>query len=249
MITFRLNAMAAITVGLGCTFRALAGPDWIEADHGDAGSSIITAQPVTIPVVGRIIGSLNTGVVADFEDVYLIRILGPTMFQAHTDSAGGGSADFDTQLWLFDANGLGLLGNDDAAAGVMQSQLLASSNDGTGVTLTTPGCYYLAISGFNNDPVSSGGAIFSQASATEISGPDGPGGAQPLSGWTGAGAVGNYAIQFITIPMPTVGGPACQPIATPTLSEWGLSVLTLLLLIAGAILIRRRSLTAMRAAG
>jgi hypothetical protein len=239
MSTYRLGTVAPIVLVLACASRAIAGPNWDEAINGggDAGSSIITAQPVTLLQVNRISGSLSTGVVADFEDVYLIRITEPTLFQAHTDSAGGGSADFDTQLWLFSAIGLGLLGNDDVATNDFQSQLLASSNDGTGIMLTTPGCYYLAISGFNNDPLSAGGAIFNQVSFTEISGPDGPGGAQPLSGWTGAGAVGNYAIQFITTP-PTVGGPVCQ--AIPTLSEWGLIILTLVLLTAGGVLIRRQ---------
>jgi hypothetical protein len=102
-----------------------AGPDWIEDDHGDAGSfpgSAQVTQGTSVGGLSRISGSLDgsglmglVGGQGDFEDMYLIRITDPLNFCATTVPCGPGcgSATFDTQLWLFDANGFGLLGNND----------------------------------------------------------------------------------------------------------------------------------------
>ena len=41
------------------------------------------------------------------------------------------------------------------------------------------------------------GEIFDFATTTEISGPDGPGGALPITGWSGQGETGFYTIRLV----------------------------------------------------
>ena len=134
----------------------------------------------------------------DIQDMYQIMITNPQGFSAWTsgDQGGaGGSASFDTQLWLFDINGLGVLGNDDNPGGSpFHSGITVPADDGTGSAPAGPGLYYLAISGFNDDPLSASGAIFFQDSFDEVSGPDGPGGNSAISGWGGGGETGSYDI-------------------------------------------------------
>jgi hypothetical protein len=172
---------------------AVAGPNWNEV--GDAGKKGNTAQVPTGPAsLNSISGSLSTlrdSRAPDFEDMYLINISNPSAFMAVTDDSISGT-NFNAQLWLFDVNEHGLLAADDNFNG--QPLLLNSSNDGTNVVVDMPGLYYLAISGFNNDPVSLAGLIFNQEGPNEISGPDGPGGALPHEDWTGTGETGNYTI-------------------------------------------------------
>ncbi|MEP0877549.1 DVUA0089 family protein [Funiculus sociatus GB2-M2] len=55
-----------------------------------------------------------------------------------------GGANFDTQLFLFDEDGILVAQNDDSS-GTFQSTLPASTLES--------GTYFLAISSFNNDPV------------------------------------------------------------------------------------------------
>ena len=198
--------------------RAAAGPIWPE---GAAGRLPGTAEPITIPftrITGELTGSLFRGVEAqDFEDMYLIQILDPRDcggkgFFASTDwmVTPGGANDFDTQLWLFDAAGRGLLGNDDVGPGNQQSFISFPATDVTFQPFPGAGLYYLAITGFNDDPVSPGGQIFNQASPFEISGPDGPGGGMPIVDWTatGSSAIGQYDILLhcvAPIPEPATG--------------------------------------------
>jgi hypothetical protein len=98
------------------------------------------------------------------------------------------SANFDTQLFLFDASGFGVLGNDDGSPGLQARVASAALAAGT---------YYLAVSGYNFDPISAGGLIFPSSPFGPIYGPTGPGGGSPLSGWNGAGfAGGAYTINL-----------------------------------------------------
>lgn len=204
MSRFKLTAFTVL-MGFVPT-GALAGPIWPE---GAAGRFPSSAEPVTVPVThitGALTGSLFRGVEAnDFEDMYQIRILderdcGGKGFTANTTwmVVPGGINDFNTQLWLFDASGRGLLGNDDAGPGVPQSFISFPANDLTLQPFPGPGIYYLAITGFNDDPLSPGGQIFNQASPFEISGPDGPGGLLPINNWSSNGTsdIGLYDIQL-----------------------------------------------------
>jgi hypothetical protein len=189
--------------------------------------------------LGLITGSLaavRDAQAIDFEDMFLIRITDPVNFTARTDP-GFGSATFNTELWLFrlDASNkllaYGLLGNDEILGGPAgPSRLQPPATDGTGQTIPGAGLYLLAISGQGNDPRSAGGAIFNQASATEVSGPDGPGGPGAHNSWTGAGPVGNYSIHL-------VGAALVPPV--PAMTPLGGAILASLVVAAGVVVFRR----------
>ncbi|HEY3246089.1 MAG TPA: hypothetical protein VGM03_22325 [Phycisphaerae bacterium] len=236
MVATGVRPTVFIVAGLVLSSRVVAGPEWCEVS--DAGSTRATAQVITVagPVTKIKCGSLSTGLVADYEDMYLLRINDNTTFLARTINVPPDDpTDFNTELWLFDANGFGIVGNDDAPAppATTLSQLLPMANDNSGAMITGPGCFYLAVSGHANVPVSAGGVIFNQNSATEISGPDGPGGGLTHLGWSGPGAVGHYTVELMA-----VSGPPCANI--PAVDDVGLGVLVILVAMAGIILIRRR---------
>jgi len=191
---------------------AMAGPDWEESLYGDAGPLLSTAQVVTgIGTLSTIRGTLEAFADSgDFQDMYRIEINCPAAitFKAGTDPSFGGSGDFNTQLWLFNANGLGLLGNNDVTPSLGLSGFGNMSTDGTGIVISAPGTYYIAVSGLGSVPINSAGqALFSFVSPMEVSGPDGPGGSTPIAGWSGPGASGEYIIGFSTcakfVPPPT----------------------------------------------
>ncbi len=180
--------------------QSLFGPEWIE--QGDAGSLPGSAQSITTNgSVGRVRGALaGAGALdgnPDFEDMYRVTITVPTAFYIRTDPDSGGGANFNTQLWVFSADGFGILGNDEAPSGV-GSAVYQYATDSTRAGIYEPGVYFLAISGFLNRPTSGGLDIFSFASISEISGPDGPGGANPIDGWTNSPncQFGNYILSL-----------------------------------------------------
>ena len=181
---------------MGVSAAAFAGPDWVE--QGDAGAGLTSAQVTsnTFGTLNSISGNLTGGRTPDYEDCYLIRIMNPANFSMQV-----GSANFNAQLFLFNisvTNGaFGLLANDDQSATNNMPRIGNMSNDGTNVIVSLPGLYMIGITGFNHDPVSQTGAIFNQATTTEISGPDGPGGFNPQTGWAGTGETGSYEI-FLT---------------------------------------------------
>jgi hypothetical protein len=115
----------------------------------------------------------------DGQDMYLIHIDGGGTFSATTV----GGASFDTELFLFDANGKGVYANDDASGDFAPSTLRANHS----LTPITPGDYYLAITQCCSAPISDAGQIFTIAGANHraLSGPTGPGGASPVTGYTG----------------------------------------------------------------
>jgi hypothetical protein len=164
---------------------------------GDAGQLPATAQ-ATDSGSGSLASIVGATSGADLVDMYQINIRDFQNFQAGTGAAGG-SATFDTQLWLFDSAGNGVLANDDCALGCgLQSHIQGPTPiPAEAGGLTANGNYYIAVSGFNNDPTSAGGAIFTQTAFTDLSGPDGPGGGSPIAGWGGGGAFGSYTIGLV----------------------------------------------------
>ncbi|MGE3106751.1 MAG: hypothetical protein AB7G11_14845 [Phycisphaerales bacterium] len=203
---------------------ALAGPDWVEI--GDAGSAVNTAQiplrPIGATSLFSIEGVLATGVLGnDYEDLYFFRVVDPAQF-----SVTVATADFNAVMYLFDItvnNELyGRLGNDNMSAESVLPRLTSAATDGTGVQITQPGDYLIAITGAGRVPVSRTGAIFNLGSATEISGPDGVGGLNPLSDWTGIGEQGNYRMVFTSADFPAVPGPGAGVIALGGLAGLGL---------------------------
>jgi hypothetical protein len=151
---------------------------------GDAGDLPGTAQDLSGEGVARIDGRL--GQVGDI-DMYRLCVSGGGTFSATT--VGGTSVD--TQLFLFDPDGRGVYANDDRG-GILQSDLPA----GDPLTPQVQGDYLLAVGAYNIDPLSASGMIF--PNETGLVGPDGPGGADPVTAWGGrANASGAYTI-FVT---------------------------------------------------
>lgn len=176
---------------------SLAGPDWVE--ETDAGSLPPTSQaPKGNGPISSIAGSLLAVTAAggaDMEDMYTIFIHDPANFVAQTTITG--SATFDTQLWLFNVNQRAVLANDDITFGQPGSRISSPANDGTGQTISAPGVFFLAVTGYNNDPVNAfNSALFNQATRIEISGPDGPAGSFPIAGWGTSNESGTYVIRL-----------------------------------------------------
>jgi hypothetical protein len=183
---------------------------WVEngnrnGNGGDAGQTLATADVTLGP------GALNdiVGVIGNQNDVdiYQIAITDPNNFSATTvvdgpPSPGTTPPTLNTQLFLFDANGYGIVANDDTASG----EIRATIPPNFFVGVQGAGVYYLAIStngsgspGSGLNPVSMSGQIFILDPATALSGAIGPGFADPLSTWTGVGQSGGaipYDIQL-----------------------------------------------------
>lgn len=123
-----------------------------------------------------------TGVLdASDVDMFCISITDEAAFTATFDGS------FDSQLWLFDSAGMGVTYNDDGPGG------LNSFIDSTNVL--SNGVYFLAISRYNRDAVSSGGLIWNNSPFTGQNAPTGPGAGSAVSGWTGTtSAGGSYLI-------------------------------------------------------
>jgi len=156
------------------------------ADVGDlpGTSSEVTGR-------GTAIKNISGNIDLDDADMYKIRVCDKNVFQV---TAVGGSS-LDTMVWLFDLTGKGIVMNDDSSATNGQSTI----GGATGSPLVTAnGLYYLAISEFQHTPfdVSSQQLwLFPQASAIVQAAPDGPGAANPLTGWTGAtSTLGAYVL-------------------------------------------------------
>jgi len=167
----RIGLRCSLAVVLGSLLLAgsAAGAVWTEV--GDAGKLIGTAQETGVGPLTSITTDLSS---ATDVDLFKFRVVG----QGEVTFTTTGS--FDPQLFLFDANGKGIVANDNAATG-----FAPDGNASITATLTS-GVYYLGFSLANVDPVSSAGLIFPDLS-TGLLGPTGPGGKDPLSGWQQSG--------------------------------------------------------------
>lgn len=188
----RIDRLNMFALSLVAAPIALAGPEWVEI--GDAGSLPNTAQKITGTgsSTTSVRGTLNPGSGAagsggDAQDMYMVQITEPQVFYVSTSPHLGGSAEFDTQLWIFEVEGGGLLGNNNTwvpkGGGNQGSTIWSASNDGTQIVITEPGLYLFAISTVETVPASDGGPMFFFFTPTEVSGPDGPGGQLPIIGW------------------------------------------------------------------
>ncbi|MER3403086.1 MAG: hypothetical protein C4337_07265, partial [Armatimonadota bacterium] len=174
---------------------------WDETNNGggDAGDLPETAQNTAGNSIPAIRGTLDT----DDVDMYAIYIDNPNSFSATTV----GSTSIDTQLWLFDANGKGVVFNDDSR-GTVQSTI----DNSTGC-IQAPGLYYLAISRYNRDAVGcEGGLIWNNTPYTGVRCPDGPESTSRVTGWSGSTASGNYIIRLTGVRGATRNNPdGCPP--------------------------------------
>jgi hypothetical protein len=190
-------------------------PCWCEGidGDGDAGSLPDDAQ---IPDEGDegarpfecILGQLSsTGPAEDFEDMYLIRVCPPAAgFVARTNFM---PTTFNTQLFLFRIDERGRVANDDISPKINRSRITGVPDEGPPLM---PGLYYLAVSGFPRSPESAGGPIFTFQTPFQQSGPDGPGGGAPITGWFSgmAPAVGEYRIGMSGVTFATGSAMDCN---------------------------------------
>ena len=125
-------------LALGVAASSAGAQVWNEV--GDAGQNGVSqAQVISGSGPLAAISGALTGV--NDVDLYAIQITDEANFLATTV----GGAAFDTQLFLFNADGSGQVENDDFAA-TLQSGV---NSDG----VFSNGLYYLAISSFNADPL------------------------------------------------------------------------------------------------
>ena len=159
---------------------------WDETTNGggDAGNTVETAQIVAgSGPIDRITGTFEG---TDF-DVFVISICDATAFSATTQFSPNNP---DTQLFLFDAAGMPVEFNDDAA-GIGYSRIDATYVTGTGN-------YLLCLSRYDNDPIDAGGNEFwLDAPFAGVRAPDGPGVGNALAGNNGANVTaGSYRIDL-----------------------------------------------------
>ena len=204
----RIAKVLALILAMGFAPGAGAIP-WTEV--GDAGDLPATAQvPTGSGALSSIFGSIPSAGAAD-ADMYRIHISTPLTFSATTVGTVGlaGTQLENTELFLFNAAGIGVYGRDDDP-GTARTTLPAGSLLGPLV----PGDYFLAISGFARAPVSPLGLIFPSSPSTTLFGPTPPGGTQTISGWTGleeAASRGNYRIDLTGAEFASIAAPVPEP--------------------------------------
>lgn len=179
---FKIFWLTALSAALVATAIA---DTWTEV--GDAGDLPGTAQMTgTGANWGNPLTSISGDYGANDVDMYAIMICDEANFRATTV----GGTTWDTQLWLFDANGAGVAFNDDSSG--FQSTL-------TSQFVNSNGLYYIAITRYNRDALNSGGQLIWNNSpfGTERA-PDGPGAGNPVvASWTGSTtAAGGYRIDL-----------------------------------------------------
>ncbi|MDG1899992.1 MAG: DVUA0089 family protein [Phycisphaerales bacterium] len=206
MLSMIFVASALATTSLG----SVVGPNYEEDDGNDAGSTVNTSKKLNgsgqlLLLSGSLSGdSRGQG---DYQDVYQILISDVEAFKLNFLGTEG---DFDTMLWLFDEEGRALLGNNDSLIDGQPSPLSFLRNESTdgSFQLQNPGKYYIAISGFNSQPVSELGSMFDLgADPFGVFAANGQGANATQNGWTQNGATGNYllsleGVSFIPVPAP-----------------------------------------------
>jgi hypothetical protein len=159
-----------------------------ETTDTDAGSLIGTA--IDVGDVLQYNGFAGT-IAANDVDVWGFQISKSGICRALTNFP------YNPQLFLFNASGYGIVGNDNiAGAGAIYYDSYIEA-------MLTPGTYYLAISRSNMDPLDSLGRMIFTDNST---GPQTPTGAGPLAGWSGNVQFGSspdaYKLYIDAVPIP-----------------------------------------------
>lgn len=198
-----LAASLAFAVGSAAT----AGPVWDIDYTDDARQTAGTAQVITsslspyINIFGRLGGYGFVG--SDFVDMYQIHISSQTLVSISTAGGSlGGSADFNTQLFIFRRKGgngnnvraAAMRANNDAALGNLGSRIGDEFDPTSEYTLLSPGYYYLAITGYGTMAVNEGGGLI--WSGLDDPGATVSGNEQFLGDWAGQGEIGEYHIRL-----------------------------------------------------
>lgn len=184
----QIRAIAFVTVLAAAAGLASA---QVHVEAGDAGQ-LAGGQGTGNGALTAIRGVLDGAVDVD---MYQIRVDDWAAFSATTTANAELPApvESDTQLFLFSSSGMGIAFNDDIANGALSTlpighELYAGRTNGEIV--------WLAISGYNIDPTSGGGLIWTNTPFTGVRTPNGPGAASPVDGWTGENLAprGSYRI-------------------------------------------------------
>ncbi len=201
-ITIKLSDRLTID-GADSGLFAITQDTTVAPESSDAGQSLSTSQDLTSQN-GQLVTGIR-GILSDDNDVdiYQITLPGNQTFSATTVNS---STNVDTRLFLFDANGRGVYFNDDVDSETVKSTLPTEHP----LTPQKAGNYYLAITSYENEPLSEDGKIFGSGSFTDILGATGNGSSQPLSSWSDNGSQsGTYFIDITdssTTPTEISGG-------------------------------------------
>jgi hypothetical protein len=177
-------------------------PQWDETvdGGGDAGNLPSTAQtPTGTNPFTNLNGNIPNGGDAD---MYLINICDSANFSASTTNADTAG---DTQLWIFNEQGLGVTFNDDNPSGGTLLSVISSS------FIPGNGNYYLAVSRYNTDPVDEGGNLLWNNTPFNVERtPDGPGAFSAVAAWLGSSGTGSYRVNMTGVCF-AGGNPPCDP--------------------------------------
>ncbi|MFM7052694.1 MAG: DVUA0089 family protein [Planctomycetota bacterium] len=231
MLKFRTTAPSSRPLAIAIAFSTLAaapaafaGPDWDEGPV-DAGNTLATAQIISTTggintITGRLNGTALTGG-SDFQDCFLFNIDSPMSFNLTTSPGTGESGNFNPMMFLFKLDvragvwvAKAVMANNDLALGNPQAGLKGDTNDGSGTTISAPGVYLIAISGFGSQPINSAGEfIFNQAFLEPgiFAGPTGlPVANYELAGWSSDGSTGSYLMTVAGVSGTTVPAPGAM---------------------------------------
>lgn len=195
-----MKALLTCAVAFGVLFAVPAMAQWQE--QGDAGNLPATAQvPVGQGALTTITGDATT--IGDV-DMYCIRIENPAAFGANTCL---GSANWDTQLFVFRADGVGVVWDDDDCTADLRSEILVGQMGAC--QYAVPGAnYYIAVSRYNNDPRNGTTACFVGTQCNT-------GAALPVDNWSGTTSAGGVYTITLTGVTYCAGATAVEP------STWG----------------------------
>lgn len=172
--------LLTVSVPLGLQFNGGEGDIVVQAGQvphpnnpftevGDAEQLLGADQTVNSPASGAAFDAIFGNLSSDSDvDLYQLFLTEGQPFTASTV----GSTDINTQLFLFDSNGLGVFANNDSVgfqSTVPLYQPFIPAHSGT---------YYLGISSYDKDPLSSQGYIFDA-----VENPNASGAGLPLNGW------------------------------------------------------------------
>lgn len=211
-------------LALGATFRAPGFAALVVASG--AGPLPGSAQDLTAyDGVTEVVGALDfpLGV-----DMFKINISFPPSFFAYTIFTGAFGVP-DPELFLFDANGFGVLMNDDATGSDTQACLPSVGGLNAcpayrgNLGPLSKGIYYLAITRSANFPLSNSGYIFSPLLSTDVVGPDlTSGGGDPIVGWDNGV---NTSPNFDQVNFDLVISDAPEPVTSALVAGSGLALL------------------------
>jgi len=167
--------------GLLTVTAALAPRAWVE--DGDAeGVPWVAQVPRGEARLQHIHGTIRE---PHDDDLFRVCLTGDGSFSATA------TGSIDLQLVLLDANGRGVMANDDASTTTSTPVLPA----GHPLTPVEPGVYHLGVSGWDNDPVGRGGGLFPN-NKRGVVGPTGPGGNDRVLRWNSHGRAGTGTYQL-----------------------------------------------------